>query len=140
MKALVCAALMAAGAPAISFPLLHHWAVSTERVETDTPRIVCTLIGSSASVKLPILILSYRNESWNALLTCGESLQGRAANLSLAWVGQNEQGIWTMTLDHGAAFAPEAKSFIFRLMVAASWKWNFRWLGIPARHFRRDWS
>jgi hypothetical protein len=122
MKALVCAALMAAGAAALSFPLLHHWAVSTECVETDTPRIVFTLIGSAASGKLPILILSYRNESWNALLTCGESLQGRAANFSFAWDGQNEQAIWTMTRDHGAAFAPEANSFIFRLMG---------WLGNP---------
>jgi hypothetical protein len=116
MKALVCAALVTVGSVAPSSPILRHWAVSTEAVETDFPRVVFTLIGSAASRKLPILILSYRDESWNALLTCGEPLEGPAAKLSIAWDGQNEQTVWRMTRDGGAAFTSEAEAFILRLI------------------------
>jgi hypothetical protein len=133
MKAVVCAALLAIGAAAPSSPLLHHWAVSTEDVETNSPRIVFALIGSAESRKLPILVLSYRNESWNALLTCGEPLEGPTANLSIAWDGKNEQTTWRMTRDHGAAFAAEAETFILRLIGSHQVEVEFPVAGQPRR-------
>ena len=105
-----------AAAAAVSSPVLRHWAVSTEDAETDFPRVVFTLIGSADSPKLPILVLSYRNKSWNALLTCGERLEEPAANLSITADGENEPVMWRMTRDHGGAFAPEAERFVMRLL------------------------
>lgn len=96
--------------------LLRHWAVSTEDVNSEAPRIVFTLIGSAASKKLPILILSYASESWNAMLTCGEQLEGHSARLLMSWDGRNETVTWNMTPDHGATFTTHPEPFIMRLL------------------------
>jgi len=133
MKAVVCAALVAVGGAALCSPVLRHWAVSTEDLESDSPRVVFTLIGSAASQKLPILVLSYRSDAWSALLTCGEPLEGSTANLSVVWDGQNEQVSWRMTRDHGAAFAPEADSFISRLIGCRKLEIEFPVAGQPRR-------
>jgi hypothetical protein len=116
MKAAVFA-IFAALAPAVSSEsLLRHWAVSTENVNGDAPRVVFTLIGSGDTRKLPILILSYRGVSWNAMLTCGERLEGRTAKLLLSWDGRNETANWRMTPDHGATFAADPEPFIVQLL------------------------
>lgn len=78
-------------------------------------------------------MLSYRNEVWNALLTCGEPLEGSTANLSIVWDGQSEQVVWRMTRDHGAAFALEADSFISRLMGCRRLEVEFPVAGQPRR-------
>jgi hypothetical protein len=96
--------------------LLRRWAVSNEDVNSEAPRIVFTLIGSAAPKKLPILILSYGSESWNAMLTCGEQLEGHSAKLLMSWDGHNETVIWHMTPDHGATFTTHPEPFIVRLL------------------------
>lgn len=133
MKAVICSALLAVNAAAPSLTLCRHWTVSVDHLESEPGRVVFTLIGLAASPKLPILVLSYSHESWNALLTCGEPLEGSMANLSTAWDGQNERIIWRMTRDHGAAFAPDATSFVSRLIACRKLEVEFCVAGQPRR-------
>jgi hypothetical protein len=117
MKAAAFVILLAFPVRAPSQSLLRHWAVSTEAITGDSPRVVFTLIGSSVSRKLPILLLSFHKGAWTTLLTCGESLQGRtAAKLSMSWDGHHETVGWNMTPDHGATFTTDPVPFIVRLL------------------------
>jgi hypothetical protein len=138
MKAAAFAILLAFPAGAPSQSLLRHWAVSTEAITGDSPRVVFTLIGSSVSRKLPILLLAFHNGAWTAMLTCGESLQGRtAAKLSMSWDGHHETADWRMTPDHTATFALAPARFINRLLDCHILEVDFP-LADGSRHARFD--
>jgi hypothetical protein len=117
MKTVAIAIILALAPAAPSPSLWRHWAVSTEPTNSDSPRVVFTLIGSSVSRKLPILILTFRENTWTAMLTCGDRLQGRTnAKLLMSWDGYPEKADWRMTSDHTATFAVTPEHFITRLL------------------------
>jgi hypothetical protein len=117
MRTAAIAIILALVPAAPSQSLFRHWAVSTEPTNSDSPRVVFTLIGSSVSRKLPILLLAFRENTWTAMLTCGEPLQGRtAAKLLICLDGYPEKADWRMTPDHTATFAVAPERFIIRLL------------------------
>jgi hypothetical protein len=111
--ATVLALASATAAPSTS--LWRHWAVSTDAVNGDSSRVVFTLIGSTVSRKLPILVLAFREDSWTAMLTCGETLKrGTAADICLD--GHAEKSNWRISSDQTATFAVTPERFIARLL------------------------
>lgn len=98
--------------------LCRKWAVSAENGQTGGLRIVFTLIGSGQMPKFPILMLSYCNKKWTAILSCGERLEGdRRAPLLLQWDSrETELARWRRAPDNGVAFPREPLSFIQRLL------------------------
>jgi hypothetical protein len=106
---------LATATAAPSTSLWRHWAVATEAANSDSSRVVFTLIGTTVSQKLPILVLAFHENSWTAMLTCGEPLKrGTAANICLD--GQPEKSNWKMSSDHTATFAVTPERFIVRLL------------------------
>ena len=117
MKAVGIVIILALASAAPSPSLWRHWAVSTEPANGDSPRVVFTLIGSSVSRRLPILLLAFHENTWTAMLTCGEPLQERtAAKVLICLDGYPEKADWRMTPDHTATFAVTPERFIIRLL------------------------
>jgi hypothetical protein len=116
MKSAVFAILLGSTYQTSSTSVLRHWSVTTENNNRDGTRIVFTLIGLAQSAKLPVLLLSYRSDSWNAVLTCGERLGNTTAKLAIAFDGKNQFETWRVTPDQGAAFTTEPENFIVRLL------------------------
>ena len=126
MRTAAFAIILALGPTAPSPSLWRHWAVSTEPANGDSPRVVFTLIGSSVSRKLPILLLAFRENTWSAMLTCGEPLRGgTAAKLLICLDGHAEMADWRMSSDLTATFAVIPERFIVRLLDCNSLEVDF---------------
>jgi len=115
--------------------IFHHWAVSTANSsQGGSPHVVFTLIGSGEMPKLPIIILSYRDQVWNALLTCGENLEGRVPQLVFQWdEGRRDTVSWKATHDRRGAFAIDPRPFILRMLKSRSLTVEFPVPGKPRR-------
>ncbi len=123
---LIAVALLAAVAVTCSAETpFRNWAVSTENVSNNASAVVFTLIGVADDVKMPLLVLSFRAGSWNAMLTCGRQLVGRRARLPLSWDGRKEILNWDMTSGNGAAFAAQPVPFVLHLCACHNLEVDF---------------